>query len=294
MMFFGGFILQEKEKVIVLSGMKLFARKGFSSTTIQEIATESGISKGAFYLHFKSKDDLLLAILEYIFETIDISTSVLEGQEFSPRERFIKQISSFLGTFIGHKEFLTMLSKEQAIPRNEEIKELFFKKRYQTHLSYRKGLVSIYGKAIEPFSIDLALILEGLFHAYMGLLIIDPLEFDIEDLSEFLMRRMDSIVKDISLDTAFLTEKKMEKVLKKSKTLFENMNINHIVQKIKMEIGHLENKESLEISLDVLEEEITRKHPRIPVIKGMLSNFKEVTSLQTYTQQISSYYGIES
>ncbi|MEH7484704.1 helix-turn-helix domain-containing protein, partial [Neobacillus drentensis] len=109
--------MTEKEKVIIKSGMKLFAQKGFSSTSIQEIATESNISKGAFYLHFKSKDDLLLAILEYIFETIESSRLVFENQDLSPREKFIKQISAFFGTFIGHKEFLIMLSKEQAIPR---------------------------------------------------------------------------------------------------------------------------------------------------------------------------------
>lgn len=146
--------MTEKEKVIIKSGMKLFAQKGFSSTSIQEIATESNISKGAFYLHFKSKDDLLLAILEYIFETIESSRLVFENQDLSAREKFIKQISAFFGTFIGHKEFLIMLSKEQAIPRNEEIKKLFFKKRFESHLLYRKGLVSIYGPDTETFSIE--------------------------------------------------------------------------------------------------------------------------------------------
>lgn len=39
--------------------------KGFAATTIQEIASECGISKGAFYLHFKSKEALLLSACEY-------------------------------------------------------------------------------------------------------------------------------------------------------------------------------------------------------------------------------------
>ena len=196
--------MTEKENIIIKSGMKLFAQKGFSSTSIQEIASESNISKGAFYLHFKSKDDLLLSILEYIFDTIESSRLVFENQDLSPREKFIKQITAFFRTFIGHKEFLTMLSKEQAIPRNEEIKKLFFKKRFESHLLHRKGLVSIYGSNIEPFSIDLALILEGLFQSYVGLLMLEPAEFEIEELSHFLMRRMDSIVKDISTDRTLL------------------------------------------------------------------------------------------
>lgn len=273
--------------------MKLFAQKGFSSTSIQEIATESGISKGAFYLHFKSKDDLLLSILEFIFETIDSSLLVFENQDLSPREKFIKQLTAFFKTFIGHKEFITMLSKEQAIPRNEEIKKLFFKKRFESHLLYRKGLISIYGQHMVPFSIDLALILEGLFQSYVGLLILEPEEFEIEKLSHFLMRRMDSIVKDISTEEPFITEQKLGKIINNSKHLFETTDIHTTVQKMKNEIEKLENREALEISLEVLEEEISKKSPRIPVIKGMLSNFNGMPALEKYRNEIASFYGID-
>ncbi|WML46621.1 TetR/AcrR family transcriptional regulator [Neobacillus sp. PS3-34] len=283
--------MPEKEQLIIESGLKLFAHKGFSSTSIQEIATESGISKGAFYLHFKSKDDLLLAILKNIFDTIHSSTSFLEKQDLSPREMFIKQLSAFFGTFIGHKEFLIMLSKEQAIPRNDEIKELLFKKHFENHLFFRKELVSIYGEKIEPYSIDLAMMLEGLFHSYLRLWMFEPLDIDIEELAKFIMRRMDSIVKDISSESAFLTDQKLGNIIEKTKDLFENTSISSIVQKMRSEIDQLENKEALEISLEVLEEEINKQNPRIPVIKGMLSNFKDIKSLETYTGKIAAYYG---
>lgn len=285
--------MTEKEKVIIQSGMKLFAQKGFSSTSIQEIATESNISKGAFYLHFKSKDDLLLAILEYIFETIESSTFVFENQDLSPREKFIKQITAFFRTFIGHKEFMIMLSKEQAIPRNEEIKKLFFKKRFESHLLYRKGLIAIYGQNMEPFSIDLALILEGLFQSYIGLLMLEPAEFEIEELSHFLMRRLDSIVKDIASEEPFLTEKKMEKIIKNSKQFFEPANVHNIVQQMRTEIDQMENREALEISLEVLEEEINKQSPRLPVIKGMLSNFKGIATLEKYVKEMATIYQFE-
>ncbi|MEH7505180.1 TetR/AcrR family transcriptional regulator [Neobacillus drentensis] len=285
--------MTEKENTIIKSGMKLFAQKGFSSTSVQEIASESNISKGAFYLHFKSKDDLLLSILEYIFDTIESSRLVFENQDLSPREKFIKQITAFFRTFIGHKEFMIMLSKEQAIPRNEEIKKLFFKKRFESHLLHRKGLVSIYGQTIEPFSIDLALILEGLFQTYVGLLMLEPAEFEIEKLSHFLMKRMDSIVKDISSEDPFITEEKMGNIIKNSKHCFESANVNNIVQKMRNEIDQIENREALEISLDVLEEEINKQSPRLPVIKGMLSNFKGISTLENYIKEIAAFYGFE-
>ncbi|WP_144555816.1 TetR/AcrR family transcriptional regulator [Bacillus sp. X1(2014)] len=285
--------MTEKEKVIIQSGMKLFAQKGFSSTSIQEIATESNISKGAFYLHFKSKDDLLLSILEYIFETIESGRLVFENQDLSPREKFIKQISAFFRTFFGHKEFMIMLAKEQAIPRNEEIKKLLFKKRFESHLLHRKGLVSIYGQKIEPFSIDLAMILEGLFQTYVGLMMLEPAEFEIEKLSHYLMKRMDSIVKDISSEEPFITEEKMENIIKNSKQFFEPSNVNNLIKNMRNAIDQMENREVLEISLDVLEEEINKQSPRLPVIKGMLSNFKGIAKLEPLTKEMSDFYGFE-
>ncbi|WP_026566875.1 TetR/AcrR family transcriptional regulator [Bacillus sp. UNC41MFS5] len=285
--------MTEKEKLIIQSGMKLFAQKGFSSTSIQEIATESNISKGAFYLHFKSKDDLLLSILEYIFATIESSRLVFENQDLSPREKFIKQITAFFRTFIGHKEFMIMLAKEQAIPRNEEIKKLFFKKRFDSHLLHRKGLVSIYGQKIEPFSIDLALILEGLFQTYVGLMMLEPAEFEIEKLSQYLMKRMDSIVKDISSEEPFLTEEKMGNIIKNSKQCFEPANVNNVIKNMRNEMDQMENREALEISLDVLEEEINKQSPRLPVIKGMLSNFKGIETLEPLTKEMADFYGFE-
>ena len=48
-----------KRLQILNSAKKLFLELGYKSTTIQSIATESGISKGAVYLYFKSKEAIL-------------------------------------------------------------------------------------------------------------------------------------------------------------------------------------------------------------------------------------------
>ena len=42
----------------------MLARSGFERATLDEIAREAGFSKGAFYVHFESKDDLFWAMLE--------------------------------------------------------------------------------------------------------------------------------------------------------------------------------------------------------------------------------------
>ena len=46
------------------AAVAVFARSGFDRATVDEIVGEAGFSKGAFYVHFESKDDLFWAMLE--------------------------------------------------------------------------------------------------------------------------------------------------------------------------------------------------------------------------------------
>src|SRR3954447_24369340 len=41
---------------------RLFAKKGFESTSVQEIVDAAGVTKGAMYHYFSSKDDLLYKV----------------------------------------------------------------------------------------------------------------------------------------------------------------------------------------------------------------------------------------
>ncbi len=49
---------------IVQEGLKLFSLKGFLSTSLHDILDMAKTSKGGFYNHFKSKEELFFAVLE--------------------------------------------------------------------------------------------------------------------------------------------------------------------------------------------------------------------------------------
>src|SRR5260370_35825620 len=53
-------------RAILDACLKLFARHGFSTTSIDDIASAAGITKGAVYWHFENKEELFQAILEEI------------------------------------------------------------------------------------------------------------------------------------------------------------------------------------------------------------------------------------
>jgi AcrR family transcriptional regulator len=76
-------------QLLVASGRKLLHRDGAADMTIADVLTEAGLSTRAFYRHFASKSDLLLAIYDHEVERyrprlqrrLDAATTAREGLE---------------------------------------------------------------------------------------------------------------------------------------------------------------------------------------------------------------------
>ena len=63
---------QETRTHILGSAGNLFSHQGYSDTSVSEICATAGISKGAFYYHFSSKQELFIALLENWLDDLDM------------------------------------------------------------------------------------------------------------------------------------------------------------------------------------------------------------------------------
>lgn len=81
---------------IVSSALKLFFTRGYSQTSVAMIARDVGISNSAFYRHFKSKEGVLLAVLETFSE--DFTGALLIGMARS--EGLEGKIRAFYSTIL--------------------------------------------------------------------------------------------------------------------------------------------------------------------------------------------------
>ena len=61
-------VSDERKDQIMNAAEEVFAQKGFDEARMDDIAEETGLSKGTLYLYYKSKDDLIIAILDRIFQ----------------------------------------------------------------------------------------------------------------------------------------------------------------------------------------------------------------------------------
>lgn len=72
------------------AAIQLFGAKGYASTSLDEIATAAGFTKGAVYYYFRSKEKLLLDILQDIQErSIEKTISKIRESAGSPIDKLV-------------------------------------------------------------------------------------------------------------------------------------------------------------------------------------------------------------
>ena len=60
-------VREERTAQIIAAAIVAFARLGFGKTRMDDIAREAGLSKGTLYLYFKSKDEIITAVVNQFF-----------------------------------------------------------------------------------------------------------------------------------------------------------------------------------------------------------------------------------
>jgi AcrR family transcriptional regulator len=64
---------------IVQAALEVFAERGFAAAKLDEIAAKAGISKGALYLYFETKEDIFRAVVrEAVAPNLDVVEAVLD------------------------------------------------------------------------------------------------------------------------------------------------------------------------------------------------------------------------
>lgn len=83
----------ERKGEILNVAMQLFATKGYQRTTINDILKEVQIAKGTFYYYFKSKEEVLDAIIESVTQVAENRVQeVYKRQDLEPKEKLIEAI----------------------------------------------------------------------------------------------------------------------------------------------------------------------------------------------------------
>ncbi|MBB5216584.1 TetR/AcrR family transcriptional regulator [Parapusillimonas granuli] len=98
------------------AALQLFAKKGYSNTSLEQVAAMAGFTKGAVYYYFKTKETLLLHLLARIQERSILATAArvreMPGGAIQKLEAFVQLQAQWAATYPNDLVILVLTSLE--------------------------------------------------------------------------------------------------------------------------------------------------------------------------------------
>lgn len=111
-----------KQEQILKAAKELFTKYGFKKVSMDEIASETGVTKKTVYSYFSSKEELLKDVIKEELQNIK---KIIDKAEKQSNDFFVN-IQSVICSVIRYKnesDFFKMLIKESEMFNNEKLKD---------------------------------------------------------------------------------------------------------------------------------------------------------------------------
>jgi AcrR family transcriptional regulator len=122
---------QDSRDEILKAGMRLFASRGFHETSMSEVAREAHVSKALIFWHFKTKEELFVAVLNRLLEPYFIDFAE-EAAAMDERQQILKLVESYLSFVRDNASsvrfFLAQMLHDQKLSSeslNEQVLKLY-------------------------------------------------------------------------------------------------------------------------------------------------------------------------
>jgi AcrR family transcriptional regulator len=117
---------QEREQLILQAAEELLLECGYHDTSIDDVATRVGISKGTVYLHFASKEDLILALIQRVMQDFLQAISTILCAPMTPHEKLQAIIELTYGSLAGthFQLFSTIFQSPELLTRLADKRQL--------------------------------------------------------------------------------------------------------------------------------------------------------------------------
>ena len=115
-------VSQERKQQIMEAALKVFSREGLHTARMDDIAEEAGLSKGALYWYFNSKDKIIASLLTNFFDREFSKIEEWVMQDDSARNLLQSLIDLIVEDLLSVKPFMSILYEFWAMSfRNKRI-----------------------------------------------------------------------------------------------------------------------------------------------------------------------------
>jgi len=117
-------ILAYKRERILEEAVKLFYERGFTGTTLDDIAAELGVTKPFIYTHFRSKVDLLAALCKPTIEMSLAAVTTAAATSGTPTERLHRAVVDFTKVVLQRQPNIAIYFREEKNLTPEALEEI--------------------------------------------------------------------------------------------------------------------------------------------------------------------------
>jgi AcrR family transcriptional regulator len=122
-----------RRQAIVEAAINVFAQHGFDAATTDDIARAAGLSKGGLYWHFKSKDDILAAILMQLFDQELGVIQQLVAAEGAVAPRLRQLVAKAIADVLQFEPLLPVMLEFYALAARKSDVRQFLQRYYQRY-----------------------------------------------------------------------------------------------------------------------------------------------------------------
>jgi AcrR family transcriptional regulator len=150
----GGFAVQvrseETRARILQSSLKLFSEAGFDATGVAGICSAAGVSKGAFYHHFETKQAVFLQLLEEWLQQLDADLQATLGEAPTVVDGLLGMAARTRGVFSAADGRLSILLEFWAQARKDPV---VWERTIAPFRRYREAFAGIIRRGVEEGSL---------------------------------------------------------------------------------------------------------------------------------------------
>jgi AcrR family transcriptional regulator len=99
---------------IIEVAVRLFTRHSFAGTSLQMIADEMGFTKAAVYHHFRTREELLAAVVEPVFAQLRAVIEQAEAQR-GRNARADHMLTGYAGITVRHRGLISVLAGDPGV-----------------------------------------------------------------------------------------------------------------------------------------------------------------------------------
>ncbi len=146
----------ERPDEVLDAALKMFARKGFASTKVEDIAREAGLSKGAIYRYFSSKEDIFESLVNRAIAPIADRTLELAVSSHEDPEKLLRAVFSVAAARLSDPETLALprivLQEAGRFPELAELyrRQVIDKGIAALEMIVQRGVESGHFRAVNP------------------------------------------------------------------------------------------------------------------------------------------------